>query len=70
MRKIAFVLAALIAASLAASPADARGKKRAAAPKPDPAIAAQQNTARLFADMFRGPQPAAPAKPARGKKRG
>ena len=70
MRKVAIVLAALIAASLATSSADAQGRKKAAAAKPDPAVAAQQNTARLFQDMFRGPQPAGPGQKTAGGKKG
>jgi hypothetical protein len=67
MRKFAIVLAAMIAASVATSSAEAQGRKKAA--KPDPAIAAQQNTAKLFHDMFRGPQPA-PQKAAAAKGKG
>jgi hypothetical protein len=68
MRKVAIVLAAVIAASLAASSADAQGRKKAAAAaKPDPAVQARQDTARLFHDLFHGQQPKA-EKGAKGKK--
>jgi hypothetical protein len=65
------VLAALIAVSMTTSAEAA--KKKAAAAKPDPAVAAQQNTARLFHDMFHiGAPKAAGGKAAKkgGKKRG
>jgi hypothetical protein len=71
MRKLAIVLAAVIAASLSAPSAEAAAKKKAAAAKPDPAVAARQNTAKLFHDMFRGPAPEQKtAKGKKGKKRG
>jgi hypothetical protein len=65
MRKAALLLAVLLAASLSTS-ADAAKKKAAA--KPDPAIAAQANTAKLMgAAMNPGAVKAEPAKPAKKK---
>jgi hypothetical protein len=61
MRKAALTLAALLAVSFTTA-ADAAKKKEA--PKPDPAIQAQQNSTAFFRDMM-CPfciQPAAPAK--------
>ena len=67
MRKAALLLAVLLAASLSTS-ADAAKKKAAA--KPDPAIAAQSNTANFMAAaMNPGAVKAAPAKPAKKAKK-
>ena len=68
MRKVAFLFAILLAASLSTS-ADAAKKKAAA--KPDPAIAANQNTAKFLQDAFHplGFKSAAPAKPAKKAKK-
>jgi hypothetical protein len=49
MRKFAIVLAALIAASLTTS---AEAAKKKAAAKADPAVAANENTRKLFHDMW------------------
>jgi hypothetical protein len=67
MRKAVLLLAVLFAASLSTA-ADA-AKKKAEAPKPDPAMAAQENTARFMAAAFghAAPPAAAPAK--KGKKK-
>ena len=68
MRKAAILLAVLLAASLSTS-ADAAKRKPAA--KPDPAIAANQNTAKFLRDAFHplGFKSAAPAKPAKKAKK-
>lgn len=68
MRKAVLLLAVLLAASLSTS-ADAAKKKAAA--KPDPAMAAQQNTAKFIgAAMNPGmAQAATPAKPAKKAKK-
>ena len=67
MRKAALLLAVLIAASLSTS-ADAAKKKAEA--KPDPAIAAQQNTANFMrAAVSPGMVQAAPAEPAKKAKK-
>lgn len=50
MRKGTILLAAIFAVGITTT-ADA-AKKKAAAPKPDPAVAAQQNTANLVGDAF------------------
>jgi hypothetical protein len=50
MRKGTIILAALFAVAMTGT-ADA-AKKKKAAPKPDPAVAAQQNTANLVGDAF------------------
>jgi hypothetical protein len=69
MRRVAIVLAALIAVSMTTSAEAA--KKKAAAAKPDPAVAAQQNTARLFHDMFHiGAPKAADTKGGKAAKKG
>jgi hypothetical protein len=68
MRKFAILLAVLFAASLTTSAEAA--KKKAAAAKPDPAIAAQQNTAKLFQAMFSLGAPKAAEKPAKAAKKG
>ena len=68
MRTLALLFAALLVASFSTS-ADA-AKKKAAAAKPDPAIAAQQNTANLIRDaMNPGMVKAAPAAPAKKAKK-
>jgi hypothetical protein len=58
MRKGTILLAAIFAVGMTTA-ADA-AKKKAAPAKPDPAVAAQQNTANLVGDAFQ------PWKPARG----
>jgi hypothetical protein len=47
MRKAALLVAVTLAAALSATPSDAATK-----PKPDPAIAAQKNSADLMRDAF------------------
>jgi hypothetical protein len=51
MRKTTILLAAILAVGMT-STADAAKRKRAAAPKADPAIAASHNTAMLVGDAF------------------
>jgi hypothetical protein len=65
MRKMTILLAALFAASISTA-ADA-AKKKAAAPKPDPAIQAQKNTAALIGSLFKPAAAAPAAKPAAKK---
>jgi hypothetical protein len=67
MRKFGLLLAVLLAASLSTS-ADAAKRKAA---KPDPAIAAQQNTAKFIRDASNPAmaKPAAVAKPAKKAKK-
>ena len=65
MRKGTILLAAIFAVGMITT-ADAARKK--AAPKPDPAVGAQQNTANFVGDAFRPWQPQrtmAKAKPAK-----
>jgi hypothetical protein len=72
MRKYTILLAALFAVGITTS-ADA-AKKKAAPAKPDPAVAANQNTMNLVSDAFQPWKPtrpapgAKPAKPAKKKK--
>ena len=68
MRRSTLLLAVLLAASFS-TVADA-AKKKADAPKPDPAIQAQANTAAFMNAAFTSwaPAPVAPAKPAKAKK--
>jgi hypothetical protein len=47
MRKVALLVAVTLAAALSVTPSDAATK-----PKPDPAIAAQKNSADLMRDAF------------------
>ena len=61
MRKGTILLAALFAVGMTTA-ADA-AKKKAAPAKPDPAVAASQNTANLVGDAF---QPWRPQRPAPG----
>jgi hypothetical protein len=64
MRKGTILLAAIFAVGMTTA-ADA-AKKKAAPAKPDPAVAAQQNTANLVGDAF---QPWKPARGAAAKKK-
>jgi hypothetical protein len=66
MRKGALLLTVLLAAAFSTT-ANAQGRK-AAAPKPDPAIAAQKNTDNLYRAMFTAGMPQAAAAPAPAKK--
>jgi len=66
MRKSALLFAVLLAASLTTM-ADAATKKKAAAPKPDPAVEATDNSMRFIRDMF-CPFCMQQAVPAKGKK--
>jgi hypothetical protein len=73
MRKGALILAVLLAASFSTA-ADAAKKKRAEAPKADPAMAATDNSARFVRDALMPwqaqPATATPAKAAvKGKKK-
>jgi hypothetical protein len=64
MRKGTILLAAIFAVGMTTA-ADA-AKKKAAPAKPDPAVAAQQNTANLVGDAF---QPWKPTRGAAAKKK-
>ena len=66
MRKGIIVLAAVFAVGLATS-AEAAKKKAAPAAKPDPAVAANQNTAKFISAAF---QPWTPAPSAAGASKG
>jgi len=67
MRKFAILLAALIAASLTMSSAEAAGKKKAAGAKAETA-GLNDGTRKLFHDAFHGSAPKADAK--KGGKKG
>jgi len=70
MRKGTILLAALFAVCMTTA-ADA-AKKKAAPAKPDPAVAASQNTANLVGDAFqpwKAARAAPGAKPAKGGKK-
>jgi hypothetical protein len=74
MRKVTILLAVLFAVAATSSAEAARKKKAAAAPKPDPAVAAQQNSAKFMQDAWRPwtttfAAPAKPAAKAKGKKK-
>ena len=67
MRKGTILLAAIFAVGMTTA-ADA-AKKKAAPAKPDPAVAAQQNTANLVAAAFQPWEPAQAPAAAKGKKK-
>ncbi len=64
MRMGTILLAAIFAVAMTTA-ADAAKKKKAVPAKPDPAVAAQQNTANLVSDAF---QPWKPTRSAAKKK--